>query len=565
VHVDDGREKNFFFFSQKHFLTKTHMSTSVDMGDLDDSSDEDELIMQKQPSTTPKCEKCARRKKRKKAKKAKKEKSKKYKKHKKHKKHKKSKKQKVSNAPSVEEAVSSSDDEPLVGKKPTTTTTTISATPSPKKQPTPPTKGAISKSSMISMFLSKLNSTTTKSTATTTATTAPNQFLTTPPQFGGMGGTPSVWVCEKTSASSGQPYHVLGGGDLLEPSLRALFPKNYLVDKNGRRSNNKARFVHGVKGYYYTHNEVNKNRLMKWHLLSQEMNHPSAGLTLSTGKEQPPFVSKPLVKDGIIGWDVRYEDTLPWMRRLTETGPKAKGWIPRLNPRRTGGRFLFSKNAVSSETSLRVISYLQSDEKTKQNWSCIEPSAFQFKQISPAKWARYTGLHSASSFSTLDAAERPYWFTTTTSKGMRGHSDQHRAGAYYFRELLVRVKVDPEQKAKVVLVAWASHARFMYIEPKTNKAHIFDPWMTTLGGKGGGRGSKGFKYLQKVMSAQGFDLSFVERPAEQGYGEGSCGVMTLVRVLLCAYKGLEGTTMLPLPLEWVVFVFRLVSMFRGGG
>lgn len=370
-----------------------------------------------------------------------------------------------------------------------------------------------------------------------------------------LDGALEIDISVRVSKSNGSEYYALSGVDLLDPSVRKHIPHAFSVDKNGKSKWQKPKWLSwpGTRCYYFAVNTTNKQSLGKWAYLIQDINTKYKKNQLQD--VSLPYLHNPDRKDGILGFEVKC--ILPqWMEELTLQ--PGKTWNPRFNPVKQGSRFLFNKNSITTKTTLSIFKYLHQRSQESpggKDWSTLEQVSFYVHHMQKKKWNMYYVGESGS----FDDVERMQWQQSTLETKTKLHVITHYSS--YAIETWLKTAQETKKKISILDIGWGHHARFAYVDHTTRKIHLFDPWMQNLD-KGRMKGSQGFNYLKRVFAKNNYQLNFVQRPAEQAFGEGSCVIMSLVRVLMVSQLGLEGATILPLPYEWIIFTFRLVSMFR---
>lgn len=336
-------------------------------------------------------------------------------------------------------------------------------------------------------------------------------------------GPADVQVIEKRSTTSHKMFYGLSGKMLLLPEVRRLIPANHSVDKNGRVSNGKPRFM--AKMYIYQHNSRNRASLGKLWAAAKATNAKYGGRRVV--REDAPYLTRPRA-NGILGWDVPC-DLPAWMLEL---GLMQRQWDPKLNPSVQGRVFRFEKCAIPIQAIEGSLEYLSSHVPER------------FGGVFPKQIAFYTKKGKNLIVDKTVGANRVMGKVLVENK-----RNNH---LYTF---LMNDRYTSAQ------VAWTGHARFMYKDAALKKLYVYDPWMQRVGS--GGRGTKGFKLIKDYVEEMGFTIDFIPRSAEQGH-EGSCQALAMLRVLLVGEYGVAGATM-PVPCEYVVLASRLISHYRGGG
>ena len=108
----------------------------------------------------------------------------------------------------------------------------------------------------------------------------------------------------------------------------------------------------------------------------------------------------------------------------------------------------------------------------------------------------------------------------------------------------------------MALAAWGHHARMMV--KNGSQINIYDPWKQRIAPP---------SWVREALEGTPYTLNFVARAADQAFGEGSCQLQALTRLLMMALYGEEEgmipwTTERPEMLAVPVAVQLLISRLR---
>lgn len=245
----------------------------------------------------------------------------------------------------------------------------------------------------------------------------------------------------------------------------------------------------------YMYDATDPHDLRKFHKALHDINEKYKNFEIQDAK---PLLNK---TKGIIGWDI------PWTpsKWVLELYPELK--TPNMyNPKYEGSppRIIFGRASFTPSASLKFINFLQ--QKQPSVWNNINN---EFIYSSSPKLVKTHGT---------------------------GEESLH--------------KFIMDDTKRVTMCAWAKHARVMYKCKSTKTLCIIDPWKQKV--------RLPVKWKNVIMKC-GYTTTFVQREAEQGIGEGSCVLMSFVRLLMISKMGDKGATIAlePTHFDYIVLVSKL--------
>ena len=201
-------------------------------------------------------------------------------------------------------------------------------------------------------------------------------------------------------------------------ALRTFLQSMGNYNSSGKKIYPKYNRVHGWMFFKNPYNDSNIRRLR------DAINHTKTHFKgYNVGKEISPVEQGIVSKDGVIGWNVPFDEPA-WLTAIT-----GSGWDPKFNPVVEGTTYLFNKCAISSTAATKALKKLRSKEKNGVLvWSGLYPQYISF----PSNAAHLKTFLSSDKYNTC-------------------------------------------------LLGYGKHARFGY--KQDNNFYIFDPWKQTAGGK----------------------------------------------------------------------------------
>lgn len=111
-------------------------------------------------------------------------------------------------------------------------------------------------------------------------------------------------------------------------------------------------------------------------------------------------------------------------------------------------------------------------------------------------------------------------------------------------------------QSQLALAAWGQHARMLV--KNGSQINIYDPWKQRIAPP---------SWVREALEGTPYTLNFVPHAADQAFGEGSCQLQALTRLLMMALYGEEDgmipwTTEKPEMLAVPVAVQLLISRLR---
>lgn len=278
-----------------------------------------------------------------------------------------------------------------------------------------------------------------------------------------------------------------------------LFMKEFLPENISSSGKRLGKRFNKATGWNYNHSAQNRTALLRFQACIDALNARYRDWVLV---EDAP----PLDKEyGTLGWDVPFQEP-QWLR---DVFPGNRTWDPRLNPEKLrNNQWRFQKCAIKNRVNEKAASYIAKQSKGTSGtvWSSLYPKTVMFS---------------------------PKNSVNTELDAFLAYDDKRAAFG-----------------------GWSKHARYMYKDKDTKTLYVYDPWKQKL------QNSQAFRALSQYVERKfpGWSVEFVRHPPDQG-PEGSCNVIALMRAILVAEYGQQGTTM-PVPDAYAVLASRLVSKFR---
>lgn len=322
----------------------------------------------------------------------------------------------------------------------------------------------------------------------------------------------NIQLQSSVSKSGAQkPYFALSGSSLLHPRIRSVLPKNTVVQpKRGVSMEQRPTWLR--RFYYYADHDSNQRKLQWFMRAAYAINRMHADTPVDRA---PPMLTQPK-ETGILQWDVPCK-MATWMDALV---PALKN--PEFNPSVEGNRIRFHKSCISC--SDKLLPYVKASDAVR--------------------WYR---LHAISYVHQFQSKSHHWW-----ENGVY-------MGCSLLSPSLIKLFASCTRETEHVFpIAWHGHARIGYLAGKV--LYLLDPWMKMDHMK-----RPAIQRVVDLLTAggreHGVTVQFLDRPADQARGEGSCVAAAMYRVLLICLHGMDGVHK-PVDCAVALLTSRLISKFR---